>query len=74
VAVDGVTDSLQDIAVLDDVVEVLRGGDHASRPSIVRPETVAVRHFLPLIIPGVVGVDIVTADLGKLFSGFVKFV
>jgi hypothetical protein len=73
-AVDGVTDSLQDIAVLDDIVEVLGGGDHPGCPSIVRPETVAIRHLLPLIIPGVVGVDIVTVNLGKLFSGFVKLV
>jgi hypothetical protein len=74
VTVDSVTDRLQDISVLNDVVEILAAGDYSGSSAIVSPQRVAVRNLLPLIHPFVMSVDIVPVNLGKYFCGFVKFV
>ena len=68
-----ITDRVQDITVLDDVVEILGRGNYTGRPPIISPETIPVRDFLPFILPGVMGVDVVPIHLRKSVCGFVEF-
>ena len=69
------TDCIEDIAVLDDVVEVIVAGYNTGEPSIICPETVSVGCFLPFIFLFVVSEDFVAADFGYVvFYQFFKFV
>jgi hypothetical protein len=70
------SDRLQDIAVLDDVVEIVVTGDLASQFWLVfiRPETVPPRDYVPLLCFVVFGVDIVAFDIWKLCCGLIQFV
>lgn len=68
-------DCVKDIAVLDDVVEVVVAGYDTGEPSVICPETVSVGCFLPLVFLFVVSEYFVTADFGYVvFYQFFKFV
>lgn len=71
---DGVAHRLENVAVLDDVVEAVRGRDIAGGTAVIRPKRIPVLNLLPLVKFLMVGVDVLAFDLGKIFCGFVEFV
>jgi hypothetical protein len=74
VAFDRITHSLQNIAVLNDVVEVFVTGDNAGGPPIISPQTIPVRNLLPLINHLIMSVDIMPIYIRQPICGFVKLV
>jgi hypothetical protein len=74
VLLDCSTYRVEDVAVLDDVVEVVVTRYYSGGTAIIRPQTVSVWYLFPVVFLSVVCVDLVTFDLGKLFSGFVESV
>ena len=64
----------EDIAVLEDVVEVPVGTHIADGLAIFEPEGVTVRQVLPGIIVGLGSIDVMTLDIWEVLSSLVEVI
>jgi len=69
----GSTDAFEDLAILDNVVPVIAGGDISNKAAVVQPDAVSPPDFLPVIKFFVMAVDRLTFGFRKVFCSFVEF-